>query len=181
MARERVSRIRLQGTLVAQTPLHVGGLGDDVDTDLPLARDGAGKLYIPGTSVAGSLRQWSEQAFGEDAAKRHWGYQEAERGHASYVIVEDVPVCDSGSVVVEIRDGVGIDRQWGAAAERIKYDRAILPRGTKLKIALSAEAENAEKRLEMLALLAALKEALEAGRLRMGGVEDPWPWPSQAL
>lgn len=168
MACEIVSRIRLQGTLVAQTPLHVGGHGDDVDTDLPLARDGAGELYVPGTSLAGSLRQWCEQAFGEDTANRHWGYQNGDMGHASSVVVEDMPVNDSGSVVVEIRDGVGIDREWGAAAERIKYDRAILPRGTKLRIALSADAENAEKRLEMLAMLAALKQALEAGRLRLG-------------
>jgi CRISPR/Cas system CSM-associated protein Csm3 (group 7 of RAMP superfamily) len=173
MAREIISRIHLRGTLVAQTPLHVGGHGDDVDTDLPLARDGAGDLYVPGTSLAGALRQWCELAFGEDAVNRHWGFQDADRGHASYVVVEDVPVNESGLVIVEVRDGVGIDRESGAAAEGIKYDRAILPRGTKLgtkpkEFALSAEVENLEQRLEMLAMLAALKEALEAGRVRLG-------------
>src|SRR5216117_3113234 len=60
MARNITGRLILRGTLVARTPLHVGGLGEDVDTDLPLARDGAGRLYAPGTSLAGALRQWCE-------------------------------------------------------------------------------------------------------------------------
>src|SRR5262245_39483468 len=63
MARDIKGRIILRGTLVARTPLHVGGLGDDVDTDLPLARDGAGRLYAPGTSLAGALRQWCVEQF----------------------------------------------------------------------------------------------------------------------
>jgi len=37
-----------------------------------------------------------------------------------------------------------------------------------LEQSLSAEVENAEKRLEVLAMLAAVKEALEAGRVRLG-------------
>src|SRR5690348_4601656 len=122
MARETTSRFRLRGTLIAKTPLHVGGHGDDVDTDLPLARDGAGELYAPGTSLAGALRQWCERAFGRDAVNRHWGYQDGEEGHASYVVVEDVPMNESASVIVEVRDGVGIDRRRGAAAENVKYD-----------------------------------------------------------
>ncbi|MGA7496156.1 MAG: RAMP superfamily CRISPR-associated protein [Isosphaeraceae bacterium] len=168
MARDIISRIRLRGTLIAQTPLHVGGHGDDVDTDLPLARDGAGELCIPGTSLAGALRQWCEQAFGEAFVDQHWGFQKNDQGHASYVVVEDMPVVAAASVVVEIRDGVGIDRGWGAAAEGIKYDRAILPRGTKLKFVLSAEVKGAGERLEILAMLASLNEALEASRVRLG-------------
>ena len=41
MARQIDGRVRLTGTLIADKPLHVGGYGEDVDTDLPLARDGA--------------------------------------------------------------------------------------------------------------------------------------------
>ncbi len=66
----------------------------------------------------------------------YWGFQDGDQGHASYVVVEDMPVVAAAAVVVEVRDGVGIDRESGAAAEGIKYDRAILPRGTKLAFAL---------------------------------------------
>jgi CRISPR/Cas system CSM-associated protein Csm3 (group 7 of RAMP superfamily) len=176
VAREISSRFRLTGTLVAKTPLHVGGHGDDVDTDLPLAREGRGDLYVPGTSLAGALRRWCEQAFddptieygqGNQRTEGVWGFQDEDRGFASYLVVEDVPVDEARSVVVEVRDGVGIDRGWGAAAEAIKYDRAILPRGTRLTFALGADVTR-ESRLEALAMLAALKDALETGRVRLG-------------
>src|SRR5947209_19851754 len=104
MAREIISRIHLRGTLVARTPLHVGGHGDDVDTDLPLARDGKGDLYVPGTSLAGALRQWCEQTFGTAVVDAYWGFQKDDEGHASYIVVEDVPVHETAFVAVEIRD-----------------------------------------------------------------------------
>ncbi|MFO0878142.1 MAG: RAMP superfamily CRISPR-associated protein [Gemmataceae bacterium] len=168
MARDILCRFRLTGTLVARTPLHVGGHGDDVDTDLPLARDGRGNLYVTGTSIAGAVRQWCEQAFGYVAMNAHWGCQEGDQGHASFVVVEDVPVNESSAVIVEVRDGVGIDRGRGAAAEQIKYNRAILPRGTELQFALSAEAEDTEQRLAVLGMLTGLREALEKTEVRLG-------------
>ena len=64
MARDTAIRYTLTGTLVCCTPLHVGGFGDDPDTDLPLARDGRGRCYIPGTSLTGALRWWCGRAFG---------------------------------------------------------------------------------------------------------------------
>ncbi len=42
-------------------------------------------------------------------------------------------------MVVEIRDHVGIDREFAAAAEHIKNERAILPRGTELRFRLTVE------------------------------------------
>jgi CRISPR/Cas system CSM-associated protein Csm3 (group 7 of RAMP superfamily) len=37
MARKISKRIKITGTIEAQTPLHVGGLGTDPTVDLPLA------------------------------------------------------------------------------------------------------------------------------------------------
>ena len=177
MARNIHSRVCLKGMLFAQTPLHVGGHGSDVDTDLPLARNGAGQLYIPGTSLAGALRAYCERLFDEKIVNRLWGYQQGDAGHASYVVIEDVVIKDSETIVVEIRDGVGIDRQWGVAAEHIKYDRAILPRGTRLEFELTVEIEEVENeevvehRSRCLAMIACLKEALEQGRIKLGAAK----------
>jgi CRISPR/Cas system CSM-associated protein Csm3 (group 7 of RAMP superfamily) len=171
VARNIYSRLHLCGTLVTRSPLHVGGYGEDVDTDLPLARDGAGQLYVPGTSLAGALRTLAEQLFGENFIEKLWGYQRDDSGHASFVVVHDAAIENSDQVAVEIRDHVGIDRQYGAAAEYIKYDRAILPRGTRLKLQLSVEVETQEKRSQALAMLAALQEALEAGEVRLGAAK----------
>ena len=171
MARNIYSRLHLCGTLVTQSPLHVGGHGEEVDTDLPLARDGAGQLYVPGTSLAGALRELAARLFGESAIDELWGYQRNELGHASFVVVDDATIENSDQVTVEIRDHVGIDREYGAAAEHIKYDRAILPRGTKLSLRLTVDVAQQEKRNQSLAMLAALQQALEAGEVRLGAAK----------
>jgi CRISPR/Cas system CSM-associated protein Csm3 (group 7 of RAMP superfamily) len=169
MARDISGRLILRGTLVARTPLHVGGLGDDVDSDLPVARDGASRLYVPGTSLAGALRQWCEQRFGMPLAEKVWGFQEDDRGDASHVVVEDAVIEGSDSGAVEVRDGVGIDRGTGAAAEHIKYDRAVLPRGTKLPLMIVIEIGERHIRSETLAMFAVLRDALTLGEVRLGG------------
>jgi CRISPR/Cas system CSM-associated protein Csm3 (group 7 of RAMP superfamily) len=171
MARNITSRFHLHGTLVTQSPLHVGGHGEEVDTDLPLARDGAGQLYVPGTSLAGALRELAERLFGENVIDELWGFQDGDRGHASFVVVDDAVIENSETVVVEIRDHVGIDREYGAAAEHITYDRAILPRGTKLLLRLTVEVVKKENRNLALAMLAVLKQALEAGEVRLGAAK----------
>jgi CRISPR/Cas system CSM-associated protein Csm3 (group 7 of RAMP superfamily) len=146
MARELDSRLKINGTLTAQTALHVGGHGESPDTDLPLAQNGAGKFYIPGTSIAGVLRAWCEKNFDKTEIAKLFGPKHKRGdadGHASYVIVEDIEL--PNELQSEIRDGVGIDRFYGVAAERAKFDRAVLPRGTELKICLTVEIEKRRK------------------------------------
>ncbi len=170
MARNVAGQIVLCGDLVAQTPLHVGGYGEDVDSDLPLARDGAGRWYVPGTSLAGALRAWCTAAFGLDKTQQLWGFQQGEEGFASFVVVEDAPIPDTNSPQPEIRDHVGIDRQWGGAAKMIKYDRAVLPRGTSLPFRLTIDYV-ASQRSEVLNMVTALAEALRAAQIRFGAAK----------
>lgn len=164
------ARLRITGTLVAEGPLHVGGLGGSADTDLALAEDGQGRLYVPGTSLAGALREWMEQRHAQ-AATRLWGFQEDPAhvppgskpgGHASRVFVEDGLVRLPASAAWEIREGVGIDRRWGTAADRIKYDRAVVPRGTTVVFEASVELAGHAGAGEEGATKAALAELLEA-------------------
>ncbi|RME54074.1 MAG: hypothetical protein D6795_04680, partial [Deltaproteobacteria bacterium] len=88
--------MRIKGRFTARTPLHVGGYGESVETDLPLARNGAGAWYIPGTSITGVLRAWCLSAFGEEATDVLWGPPmtrgNPDRGHASFVLIEDAEV-----------------------------------------------------------------------------------------
>jgi CRISPR/Cas system CSM-associated protein Csm3 (group 7 of RAMP superfamily) len=142
MARKVHTRLRIEGALEAETPLHVGGFGESPDTDLPLAQNGRGEWYVPGTSLAGVLRSWCFKHFGqanEALFKEIFGFQEADKGHASFVLIEDATIEDAGEILTEIRDGVGIDRYYGVAADKVKFDRAILPRGTKLKFNMTVE------------------------------------------
>ena len=70
MARPIENRLIVSGTLEALTPLHVGGYGEDVDSDLPLARDGQGRHYLPGTSLAGPIRDWFRASFRDGVRPR---------------------------------------------------------------------------------------------------------------
>ena len=140
MARHLEALFAVEAVLTAIVPLHVGNADNEMGQDAPLACNGKGVPYIAGTSLAGPLRAWWHEVFGEDAA---WGCVEeknerAARGYASLISIEDAPAkLPDGAA--ELRDGVGIDRFTGAAAQYIKYDRQILPAGTTFDFKLRLE------------------------------------------
>jgi CRISPR/Cas system CSM-associated protein Csm3 (group 7 of RAMP superfamily) len=189
MARKLHSRLVVEGTLVTISPLHVGGYGESADTDLPIARNGANKPYLPGTSIAGVLRAWCEQSFGEKTTNEIWGPKikkgTSDDGHASFILIEDAPVALSSDADIEIRDGVGIDRVSGAAAEGMKYDRAIIPRGARISLRMQVEIkarrqdqkdesrnetdESFQERYRRIkSIIGHMLSALEAGKIMFG-------------
>jgi CRISPR/Cas system CSM-associated protein Csm3 (group 7 of RAMP superfamily) len=89
MSRPRRGRIRISGTLEALAPLSVGGLEGGAEADLPLARDGRDRPCVPGTSLAGPLREWVRTAFGEELSRRLFGFQDGDAGEAARLFVED--------------------------------------------------------------------------------------------
>ena len=169
MAREAVVRFILEGQLHAETPIHVGGLGSSVESDMPLARDGQGRLYIPGTSIAGAIRSWgSAPDIDSNKQKEFWGYQssEPEEGNASHIWVADGYV-QGGVILTETRDHVGIDRRTGAAAHAIKFDREVLPVGTRIPLRIVADCPR--KLFETgSAIIMAIQAGLEAGLIPFG-------------
>jgi CRISPR/Cas system CSM-associated protein Csm3 (group 7 of RAMP superfamily) len=189
MARKLLAIFEVQAVLTAEVPLHVGNRDDQLSQDAPVAVNGKGEPYLPGTSLAGPMRTWWRDAFGADPEEQStiWGRIEKrddgnssqgtkEPGFASLLSVEDAPAQLAGGPT-ELRDGVGIDRLTGAAAENIKFDREVLPAGTTFGLSLRLEVpapatadvlptltrEIAEQRL------AALLLALENGDIRFGG------------
>ena len=169
MARKISSRIKVSGTLIAETPIHVGGIGGNPQVDLALAVNGQGQYYIPGTSLAGAFRGWIENP---GQTNNVWGHQDKNNpnGHASFIIVEDAVI---KGINAEIRDGVGINRAWGTAVDKAKYDRAILPKGSKIPLNITLElpfkeSEKAEKYKESFA---SLIESLKNGEIRLGAAK----------
>jgi CRISPR/Cas system CSM-associated protein Csm3 (group 7 of RAMP superfamily) len=165
MARKLTQRIKVKGVLITQSPIHVGGISLDPTIDLALAVDGQGRYYIPGTSLAGALRQWMSGNLGDAQTQSLWGYQEKDKGHASFISIEDAYFDRPG---VEIRDGVGIGRQSGTAADGKKFDRAIIPKGVRCSFAMSVEiaAEG-----DFSNALDDLLDALCAGNIRLGAAK----------
>ncbi|MDI9638261.1 RAMP superfamily CRISPR-associated protein [Geitlerinema splendidum] len=173
MARAIQTRWKINGTLKAETPIYIGGMGGNADTDLALAVNGCGNYYIPGTSLAGALRGWMSKPFREAELKEPnhsinhlWGFQDANsNGHASFIVIEDAEI--KGSSNIEIREGVGIDRHTGAAADKAKYSRAILPKGVTFPLSITLDCQQDQTPDELWKLLL----FLEDGKIRIGGAK----------
>ena len=116
-------------------PLHVGtGEALSLTTDAPLLRDGAGNVWLPGSSVRGVLADWCQReapvlGVDRDSVRRLFGVTPARGAGASQqdwqgrLTVLDVALnVTAGS---HVRDHVRIDRRWGAAAEGGKFDQEI--------------------------------------------------------
>lgn len=182
--RPMTSRIRVRGWLRTESPLHVGGLSGDPSDPLPLAVDGEGRLYVPGTSLAGALRSWMRGAGPEEDLKRLWGFipegdHDEEEGQASRVIVADALIAVDTKLDeyglpenplefghLEFRPSVGIDRVTGAAVPEFLYGRAVVPAGNYVRLALDIECHD-ETELDE-ARMGAMLDALASREVRLG-------------
>jgi len=146
-----------------------------VTADLVLARDGLGRLYLPGTSLAGVLRQAIvrllpadehdvDLLFGRRVRRAEPGRGDGDRTEASTSLttVADAVVTPAGPI--EVRTGVGIDRYTGAAADRIRYDRQVIPAGSTLDVLLRYDGPDDDQ----LWLLDQLVGAVRHSGLRVG-------------
>lgn len=168
MAKSISHRVKITGTLTAQTPLHVGGLGTDPTVDLSLAVNGQNQIYIPGTSLAGAFRNWmADQEIDTDVL---WGFQIADQGSASFIVMEDAVVTPAGAIA-ELRDHVGIDRFLGAASDKTKFDRAILPKGSHFPLEMTVDLRKNDSLDAVEQLLYTLKqEGLRLGAAKTRGL-----------
>lgn len=92
---------------------------------------------------------------------------------ASPLFIPDLPLITEGAVNGEIRHGVGIDRDTGAAKEQVKYDFEVLPRGTAFRFLMRCEmasrCETTDFTTAWENLLAIGLRLLEKGEILLGG------------
>jgi CRISPR/Cas system CSM-associated protein Csm3 (group 7 of RAMP superfamily) len=168
-------RHEVTGTLETVTAVRVGAWGASTEADLVVARDGLGRIVIPGTSLAGALRAWlgsvtaadgrplfDQSALGKVFGDLKPGSQDAE---LCRIGVDDAVAAED--VALEIRDGVGIDRVTATAATHVLYQHQVIPLGTRLAMRITASQSGAdpERVGEALSLLVA---ALTEGRVELG-------------
>lgn len=181
MARSLQSRLKVTVNLVAKTPLHIGGTDEGALSDLPLAVNGAGQYYIPGTGLAGAFRAWMLGLQGSDQAwvNQLWGFQSesppnqsGDDGIASFILIEDA-VIDS-SVTVEIRDHVTINPDTESAENQGKFDRMILPKGTLIPLDMTVEFSQTISEVQQQknrSAVGMLLESLKDGEIRLGAAK----------
>lgn len=176
-------------TLEAVTPLSIGsGEGSD-DLDTPLFRDWNGLPCLSGAGVAGVLRsQWRclyhaaglRDLFGEEsgdvedgASSRlcvSFGLAQDSSGttYPRLVALADDPVLNLLLKAAPItRDSVAIN-VWGVADEHAKFERALVPVGTRFSLDLSIDGEVADAAADA-ALLLRVAALIEEPDTRFGG------------
>lgn len=174
MARRLSERIEVFGRFEVETPLRVGGMAGPADVDLVVARDGLGRPYVPGTSLAGALRALLRDRVPGDHTALH-GSSDCKPMKplgAARLVVEDAVLELPKGLDVERRDGVGIDRRFGVAADRAKFDQEVVPRGSHLPMRLILDrGESADEATAARHALGTLLRLLRDEGLRLGGAQ----------
>ncbi len=152
-------RILVSGTLILNTPAHIGTGDTDGPLDMPLLLDPLEqKALLPGTSIAGALRNYLE-GYDESMAARLFG-SASDGGQRSPLIVDDALSCDFRT---ELRDGVSIDPLTRTSDNT--FDMELLSAGT--KFGLSFELIVTDEAL--VGALAIALDGLEKGKISLGG------------
>lgn len=142
------------------TPLAVGSGEKDIMTDSTIAKDVNGLPYIPGTALAGILRNSIEEKEKADI----WFGTHKNKGTGSLILFSSAHIIDSNGLVIEglfdgkksdylkhfdhlpIRQHASIDPK-GVTMPGGKFDEEVVFKGTRFRfeIELLAEASNTEK------------------------------------
>lgn len=169
-----VERVEIRGTLLLETPTHLGGETQGL-ADMPLLRDAhdGQTPLLTGTSIAGALRNYlHEYLMGyrrpttpTEAAARLFGAvdERAKTSVQSWLLVDDARGTSPG---VELRDGVAIRPDTRTAEENKKFDMELLQAGTTfdLSFELLLTADNGDP----LPLLALALRGLEKSEIGLG-------------
>ncbi|MBK9709824.1 MAG: hypothetical protein IPO81_00595 [Kouleothrix sp.] len=90
---------------------------------------------------------------------------------ASPLLIPDLHLLDQKELAGEVRHGVGIDRDTGAAREAIKYDFEVLPRGARFAFFMRCDVPHFPTSFQQdwSRMLALGLRLLEQGELTIGG------------
>lgn len=171
MAREVTHRREIRGELFTESPILIGGPATPGADVTPL-RDGADRIIIPGTSLAGVLRHWAvtcgctdfevKALFGDASPDSTSGVG------ASPLVVFDLVAEQPPNL--SIRDGVGIDRISGTAAEHVKFDQTVVDVNAcfTLEMRVDVAVDDPDVHPVAFALLDQLVNAMMEGQIRLG-------------
>ncbi|KUJ38380.1 hypothetical protein ADL25_24475 [Streptomyces sp. NRRL F-5122] len=156
------------GAVTAPESLTIGSV---LHPDLPVARDAWGRPYLPGTSLAGSLRQQAHRTGREEALFGNVRPGNGTDAPPSETIVVASPVRVLGTRLElpqppETRRRTAIDRHRAAARPQTLHSRELLPPETKILLWLRVDTPGLESPLldEFVDLLAAWRPVVGRGR-----------------
>jgi len=157
-----IERVYVRGIFELTSPCIIGS-GENDRADVDVVRDGKGRPYIPGTSLAGALRNFLESRQGTDDEKVQLMFgRRKDKYHdttQSRLYVSDACM-DEGqdcSRMTTVRDGVRLDLDTKTAQKHKKFDYEVVEPGAKfvlkLELVLREKDQNRVKQLEKMLFL----------------------------
>lgn len=163
-SRDIQERIFVEGTLVLETPTHLGNGDAEGPLDMPLLLDPLeGKALLTGTSIAGALRNYLWE-HSQSLAVQLFGDVTDVESSQSLLIVDDAL---GGEPDVELRDGVAIEPWTRTAEAEKKFDMELLTAGTEFPLSFELLALKSQEDGLREAFVLAL-QGLEKGEIRLG-------------
>jgi CRISPR/Cas system CSM-associated protein Csm3 (group 7 of RAMP superfamily) len=148
----------VRGEIVLDSAFHVGSGQASRYSDQALRRDGQGRPYLPGSSLAGLLRTAAEDLAGDvlgvpacsdrtgdincpTCMLFGWASPKGDRraGVASRLYVEDAYPARLIPDQREVRDHVGINRLRGAAEPNLRFTQEVAPCNSRFGFEISLE------------------------------------------
>jgi len=174
--RSIVERWVITGTLTLKSPTHFGNGEADTLNDMPILFDEVdGKPLLPGTSIAGALRNYlREREFGygvkeetnSPASLLFGGYRGDDEGAQSPLIVYDALGKSAG---LELRDGVAINSATRTALDEKKFDIQLLAAGSTFDLRFELLVNGKDKNSQDLRdALATALSGLEDSQITLG-------------
>lgn len=167
-----------------QTALHCGG-SDDPIQDQPVVRDAFGNYFIQATSIAGILRAYLAENYGECTAKKFFGDQNKDSNNASLIWCSDAILLDYDEKPASwkilqgedvkinqgpfVRDHVKLDLDSGCAEKGGKFDEEIVPIGARFAVEVSLDGYERELKQEEKEIFLQICSAFASGEIRIGG------------
>ncbi|MCC7571617.1 hypothetical protein KO465_09925 [Candidatus Micrarchaeota archaeon] len=157
-------RIIVHGTLVLDTPTHLGNGDAEGPLDMPLILDPLeNRALVTGTSIAGAMRNYVRE-YSEDLAKKLFGDVYKDESVQSPLIVDDAL---GAKPEVELRDCVAIDPTTRTAEGEKKFNIELLTAGTEFNISFELQVLK-DKKQELLEAFAVALNGLEKGEIYLG-------------
>ena len=120
-----IGKILIRGEIVLKSPLLIGdGKGETADNfkDIHVQKNQSGKPFIPGTSIAGVLREYLSET---NSIAVEWIFGNADKMQSS-IQIDDVEL---KNFQIVSRDGVHIDNLTGVGIAGGKFDYEVVERG----------------------------------------------------
>lgn len=139
-----VEKYLIRTVLKTLAPLRIATGQDDGVVDILILKNKRNKAFIPGTSLAGVLRNQVRDIYGAQVADQLFGSvsENEDAGEQSMLNISDVEL--NGAEII-YRDGVAIDTYRGVGKDGSKYDFELLDAGAEGEILIEMTVRAADK------------------------------------